>query len=480
MKRSLAPESLKDIFAPLQRAHEAFALRYPGPRGARQPVHTVYGGAHLFRTDTAKRLGEQALQSLDEFAPDFIAFAKAIDLPCVHHLGESPDAAALARSIQADPQRARKNNWHAWFASVLYQRIRDKLQREPVEDFRIDFEDGFGNRPDEEEDRFAAAAAGELAAGMAAGSLPPFIGLRIKPFNEELRNRSVRTLDIFLTELLERTGGRLPTNFFITLPKVTIPEESAALAAACMRLETALGLRANSLQIELMIETPQSVFNERGELNLLPLAAAAQGRCVGAHFGTYDYTAGRGITASHQHMLHPACDFAKEAMQVAYAGTSIWLSDGATNILPVPVHHAGPGGHSFTSVQIEDNRKAVHQAWKLHFEHIRHSLVNGFYQGWDLHPAQLVTRYAAVYSFFLESLDAAAERLHNFIDKAAQATLVGSVFDDAATGQGLLNYFLRAINCGAITADEAQRLTSLTQEEFRGASFVKILDGRKQ
>jgi hypothetical protein len=229
-----------------------------------------------------------------------------------------------------------------------------------------------------------------------------------------------------------------------------------------------------------MIETPQSIFNERGELNLLPLAAAAQGRCVGAHFGTYDYTAGRGITAAHQHMMHFACDFAKEAMQVAYAGTGIWLSDGATNVLPVPVHHSGASSSPLTAGQIEENRKAVHQAWKLHSVHIRHSLVNGFYQGWDLHPAQLVTRYAAVYSFFLESLDAASERLRNFIQKAARATLVGEVFDDAATGQGLLNYFLRAINCGAITAEEAQRLTALTQAEFRSASFVKILDGRKK
>jgi len=315
---------------------------------------------------------------------------------------------------------------------------------------------------------------------MAAGSLPPFIGLRIKPFNEELRERSVRTLDIFLTELLGRTSGTLPRNFFITLPKVTIPEESAALAAVCSHLESTLGLKAQTLQLELMIETPQSIFNTRGELNLLPLAEAAQGRCVGAHFGTYDYTAGRGITAAHQHMLHLACDFAKEAMQVAYAGTGIWLSDGATNILTVPVHHAQTGAVPLSAAQTEQNRKAVHQAWKLHFEHIRHSLVNGFYQGWDLHPAQLVTRYAAVYSFFLESLDAASERLRNFIAKAAQATLVGEVFDDAATGQGLLNFFLRAMNCGAITAEEAQRLTGLTQDEFRGASFVKILDGRKK
>lgn len=480
VKRSLTAGSLKDIFAPLQRAHEEFVLRYPGPRGDRQPVHTVYGGAHLFRADTAKRLGEKALEAMDAYAPDFITFARSIELPGLKHLGESPDAASLANSIQANPEAARRDNHDAWFASTIYQRVREKLQREPVEDFRIDFEDGFGNRPDEEEDRFAAAAAGELAAGMSAGGLPPFIGLRIKPFNEELRNRSVRTLDIFLTELLDKTGKKLPQNFFVTLPKVTVPEESAALAEVCSRLESALGLNANTLQLELMIETPQSIFNERGELNLLPLAEAAQGRCVGAHFGTYDYTAGRGITAAHQHMLHPACDFAKEAMQVAYAGTGIWLSDGATNILPVPVHHTRPAGPALTSTQIEDNRRGVHHAWKLHFEHIRHSLVNGFYQGWDLHPAQLVTRYAAVYSFFLESLDAASERLRNFIAKAAQATLVGEVFDDAATGQGLLNYFLRAINCGAISAEEAQRLTGLTQAEFQSASFVKILDGRKK
>ena len=481
MKRSLAAASLQDIFAPLQRAHQTFAAQYPGPRGDRQPVHVVYGGAHLFRADTAARLGEKALEAINADAPDFVTFAKAIELPGMDQLGVSQDSvASLARAIRKDPEAARRENRAAWFAFTLYQRVLEKLRREPVEDFRIDFEDGFGNRPDEEEDRFAASSAAELAKGLEARTLPPFIGLRIKPFNEELRTRSIRTLDIFLTELLGRTGGKLPQDFFITLPKVTIPEESAALAAVCSRLESALGLRANTLQVELMIETPQSIFNQRGEINLLPFANALQGRCVAAHFGTYDYTAGRGITAAHQHMTHFACDFAREAMQVAFAGTGIWLSDGATNILPVPIHPPGKDPSALSASQIDENRAAIHRAWKLHYDHIRHSLVNGFFQGWDLHPAQLVTRYAAVYSFFLESLDAASERLRNFIEKAAQATLVGEVFDDAATGQGLLNYFLRAINCGAITAEEARALTGLTQEELRSASFVKILDGRKK
>jgi len=165
-------------------------------------------------------------------------------------------------------------------------------------------------------------------------------------------------------------------------------------------------------------------------------------------------------------------------MQVALAGTGVWLSDGATNVLPVPIHRA-TAGRPLTPAQVEDNRQAVHRAWRLHHDDIRHSLTNAFYQGWDLHPAQLVTRYAAVYAFFLESLDAASERLLNFIAKAAQATLVGEVFDDAATGQGLLNFFLRALNCGAVKEEEIGALTGLSLEELRSGSFVKIVKGRR-
>jgi hypothetical protein len=166
-------------------------------------------------------------------------------------------------------------------------------------------------------------------------------------------------------------------------------------------------------------------------------------------------------------------------MQVALAGTGVWLSDGATNILPVPIHRAAKDARSLSPVQAAEDRSAVHRAWKLHAEHIQHSLVNGFYQGWDLHPAQLVSRYAAVYDFFLAGLDSASERLRNFVQKAAQATLAGGVFDDAATGQGLLNYFLRAIRAGAITESEAQFRSGLTLDELKLGSFLKILENRK-
>jgi citrate lyase beta subunit len=448
MARTLDADALGTVFARLRGANQDFSRRYPGESGRRQPVHTVYGGAHLFRSDGAAKLGSLALRTLEEHAPTPADLAKAAGLP-----------EALAPTI--------------------WQRVADKLRSEPVEDFRADFEDGYGNRPDAEEDGHAESVAREMAVGWAAGTLPPFIGIRIKPFTEELHNRSVRTLDLFLTTLVQGMGGRLPENFVVTLPKVTVPEQVTALADLFDLLEPALGLQTGSLELEIMIETPQSILNEQGTSPLLRLAEAARGRCVGAHFGVYDYTASCNITASWQSMDHPVCDFARHMMQVAYAGTGIWLSDGATNVLPVPPHRVAKDGPPLTSAQIEENRAAVHRVWRLHHDHVRRSLIHGFYQGWDLHPAHLVTRYAAVFEFFLEGLDAASDRLRNFVQKAAQATSMGEVFDDAATGQGLLNYFLRAVNCGAITEEEALERSGLTLEELRGRSFVKILENRR-
>ena len=480
MKALLSEEALRDLNERLRRANEDFAARYPGETGRRQPVHTVYGGAHLFKSDTARRLGALARRSLDQFAPDFLVFARAIGLPQADQLPESIDEANELISALENDLDLRRQNKSAWLAHTIYRRVSDKLRREPVEDFRIDFEDGYGNRPDEEEDQHAVAAATEVAEGGRNGTLPPFIGIRIKPFNEELRARSFRTLNIFISTLVQATVGILPDNFVVTLPKITIPEQVSSLAALLGRLEKQFGLSEGSLKFEMMIETPQSIINHNGKINLPILLAAADGRCVAAHFGTYDYTASCNITAAHQHMLHPACDFAKNMMQVSLAGTGVWLSDGATNIMPVAPHRFVEGGEPLTAEQIDENRDVVHRAWKLHYDHVRHSLTNAFYQGWDLHPAQLPTRYGAVYSFFLESLEAASERLKNFVEKAAKATLVGDVFDDAATGQGLLNYFLRAINCGAITEDEALKLSGLSLDELRSASFVKILKSRQE
>jgi citrate lyase beta subunit len=478
MKLSLSENAIQKTSESLRHSNNAFMKDYPGETGRRQPVHTVYGGAHLFRADSASRLGKVAERSFAEYAPDFVVFGRAIGLPGASEL---PDvlgyATNLKNRLDEEPDAMRHENKAAWLAHAIHARVIEKLQREPVEDFRIDFEDGYGNRPDAEEDGHAEAAAKEVARGLADKTLPPFIGIRIKPFTEELRSRSLRTLDIFVSTVVAESGGRLPDNFVVTLPKITTPEQVSALDDIFNLLEQENGLAAGSLKMEMMIETTQSIINSEGRIHLPLLLQSARGRCTGAHFGTYDYTASCSITAAHQQMMHPACDFAKHMMQVSFAGTGTWLSDGATNIMPVPPHRAVEG-KSLTPDQLDENRATVHRAWKLHYDHVQHSLIGGFYQGWDLHPAQLPTRYAAVYAFFLESLDAASERLRNFVEKAAKATLVGDVFDDAATGQGLLNFFLRAINCGAINKEEALRLSGLTLDELQSGSFVKILKGR--
>lgn len=480
MNRTLSHDSLREIQTRLEQAHKALQKRYPGPSGGRQPVHVVYGGAHLFRSGTIRRLGEMALRSLEEYAPNFSVLAKAVGLPGADTLPDSPEAVqAMTRFAEADPQAMRRENQPAWLAHTIHRRVREKLRREAIEAFHIDFEDGYGNRTDEEEDGHAAAAASEVSAAMMAGELPPFLGIRIKPFSEELRERSVRTLDIFLTELASKARGTLPPHFCVTLPKVTLPDEVAALADLCSRFEPMLGFEPGALRIEIMVESTHAVLNERGEAHLLQLANAARGRCVAAHFGPYDYTASRNIAAVHQPTRHFASDFAREMMQVALASTGIRLADGPTNIMPIPPHRPGKDGPPLAERQLAENRAAVHRAWRLHFENIRHSLASGFYQGWDLHPAQLIPRYAAVYAFFLENLEHASERLRNFVEKATQATRVGQVFDDAAMAQGLLNYFEQAINCGALTPEEVRGLTGLSEAELREGSFAKISEGRR-
>lgn len=478
MEETLQHEDIADVLKHLHEANAAFSAKYPGDTGDRQPVHTVYGGAHIFKADTARKLGDLALKSMTDYAPNFFEFARALQLPGGETLPTSPQRqAALLKHLRINPDAVKQAQPHAWLSHTIYHRVIEKLKKEPVEDFRIDFEDGYGHRPDEEEDGHAELAAREMARGLVDGTLPPFIGIRIKPLTEELKARGIRTLDIFLTTLLRESGGKLPPNFVLTIPKVTIPYHVSAAADVCKILEAKLGLSYGSLKLELMVETPQAIFTNRGEIQLPLLVNAGDGRVRGAHFGVYDYTALCEITAAHQTMRHPACDFARHMMKVSLSQTGVMLSDGATNIMPVGPNRANDG--KLSKKQLAENKAAVHRAWKLAFDDTMHSLRHGFYQGWDLHPAQLPVRYAAVYTFFLEGLDLAALRLKTFVEKAAQATLIGEVFDDAATGQGLLNYFLRGLNCGAITEEEATK-TGLSLEELRTRSFMKILNGRRK
>ncbi len=480
MKLSLTEEQIDKVFSRLQKANLEFNKLYPGESLSRQPVHTVYGGAQIFKADSAEKLGQLAVRSFAEYAPDFVVMARALGMPGHERLPLAQEKICqLTNALKENPEAVRQVQPAAYLAYQVHSRVKEKLKREAVEDFRIDFEDGYGNRPDDEEDGHAALVAEEVAIGLKSRTLPPFIGIRIKPFNEELRARACRTLDIFLTALVGKSEGVLPENFVVTLPKVVIPEQVEAFVDLLVLLEAKLNLSPGSLKLELMIEQTQTIIDSNGYCPIPALVKASRGRCVAAHFGTYDYTASCNITAAYQHMDHPACDFARHALKVSLGGTGIWLSDGATNVMPVGPHRQTKDGPPLSYEQQMDNMAVVHRAWKLSFDHIHHSLMNGYYQGWDLHPAQLPVRYAALYTFFRAGADAASLRLRTFMEKAAQATLVGEVFDDAATGQGLLNYFLRALNCGAVTEDEV-RETGLTAEEILSRSFVRILNERSK
>lgn len=382
---TLNPDLTSAIEANLKSANAGIDRAFPGDLRSRQPVHTLYGGANLFTPAICHKLGKIALRSLDENGP--FPFA-----------GEE-----------------------------VMTRVRTKLQTEPIEDYRIDFEDGYGDRSSTDEDLHAQTSAKALAECMRDALLPPFIGIRIKPFTEEHRARAFRTLDLFLTTLLHHSGGTLPPNFVVTLPKVTTHAHTAALADLFELLESNLHLPADSLKFEFLVETPPA-------LDALPaILEAGRGRGNGAHLGAYDYMASIDIPATAQHLQHPACDFVRSRMKLAFSGRGIFLADGATNLMPIGERHS------------------VHAGWEMHFKDVRCSLSNGFYQGWDLHPAQLVSRYAAVYSFFLEGWQDVAQRLKNFQEKSARATLTGSVFDDAATIRGLISYLNRAVNCGALS-----------------------------
>ncbi|WP_284743580.1 DUF6986 family protein [Amycolatopsis sp. RTGN1] len=367
--------------ARLAEADARVAAAYPGERPGRQPVHTVYVPASQYRTRMVADWGKQAMR----------VFIEHGDL-----LGVDDG---------------------------VYERVRAKLLTEPIEDLRIDFEDGFGRVPDDVEDA-AARAAGQT---LATTGGTPFCGIRFKSFEAATRRRGIRTLDLFLGALLE--NGPLPPGFVVTLPKVTAVEQVSVAAEVLERLESAYDLPENTLRFEVQIETAQSIVDLDGTLSVARIVRAASGRCTGLHYGTYDYSAGLGIAAAYQSMEHPAADLAKGLMQVAAAGTGVRLSDGSTNRLPLG--------------------DALPEAWAEHQRLVRRSLERGFYQGWDLHPHQLPTRFAATYTFYREGFPAAVERLRAYADKQA-----GGVLDEPATAQALAVYLLRGLDCGALDEGE--------------------------
>lgn len=381
-------------------ADSILASLYPGDRGARQPVHTVYVPADRFDARTVDEWATQARAALDEHGKSADDLANALDLPADH-------------------------------AAEVHERVRAKLEREPIEDLRIDFEDGYGIRPDAQEDEAAVSAARALAELVNAGTAPPYQGLRIKSLEAATRRRGVRTLDLFVGEL-SRAGG-LTDGFVITLAKVTSVEQIEAMVVVLETLERSHGV--GPLKFEIQVETPQAILAPDGTTPLPRMIRAGAGRVTGLHYGTYDYSASLGVAAAYQSMEHPVADHAKDVMQLAAAGTGVFVCDGSTNILPV-----GP-------------RAQVHAAWRLHQRLVRRSLERGIYQGWDMHPAQLPSRYVATYLFYREGLATAAARLRAYVEGGDSGYL-----DEPATAAALAGFVLRGLECGAVDTAELDRL----------------------
>ncbi len=405
MNQFFSDEKLAEIYSKLDDS-TSFFFRHSS--ALRNPVHVVYGGANLFKAETPLKFGTIALKSLENYAPNFAEFARAMwlkgaeTLPIYDEIIED-----LEKRLTDDAENVKSENFAAWFAWTIYNRTIDKLKREPVEDFRIDFEDGYGFRADTEEDAHAISASDELSKSFLDKTITAFCGFRIKSLQAETRKRAIRTLDLFLTNLLEKCGGVLPENFVVTLPKITRRTEVAVLDELLAEFERRSNIEKGTIKIEIMIETTQAIVGETGNIALRGLIEAGNGRVNSAHFGAFDYTASLGISGTHQYLRHEACNFARQMMQIALAPLNIRLSDSVTTELPLAVYK----GDDLTPEQIKENFRAVHNAWRRHFNNVTSSLINGFYQSWDLHPAQLPARYAAFYAFFLESKDEQGKRL---------------------------------------------------------------------
>ena len=439
-----------------------------------QPLHVVYGGAHLFRAGTIPKLALLAARHLLAHAEDCFEFAEGVGLPEADTVPASRVARmSLLRRFSRSGVKARSVHSDAWLVYAVHCRVLEKLQRQAIEDYRIDFEDGYGLRNGEEEDRHAVLSAEETYRAMADRTMPPHFGIRIKPLTEESENRGSRTLELYLTRLLSRTGGILPPDFVVTLPKVRGPREVDRLARLLAEFEQRTSLAAGLIRIELMIETPSVLSDTEGRCGIRSLVEACGGRCRGLHLGLYDFLSSLDVVSSAQSYLHPLADHLRAVTKTAASGSGVWLSDGATNRIPLGPHR----GEQLTKGQREENQIDVRRGWQEVFRHVDHSLRMGYYQGWDLHPSQLAPRYAAVFALFLREEVSAGIRLKSFLETAAQATLRGQQFDDAATAQGLLNFFMRGIACGALT--ESSLLDAgLTRTELHTRSFTSIIGGR--
>jgi citrate lyase beta subunit len=422
----------------------AATVQVSRPPGTEEPVHTLYWGAHRFDGGTLQTIGEEARRVFQRYAETSASMTAAFGTPA---------------EITAD----------------VHDAIARKLNAQPVEDLRIDFEDGYGVRPDAEETSTAETTARALAEAIGTRTAPPRTGIRIKALTPELLTRSVTTLERFVATLADATGGSIG-DFVVTLPKVTVPEQLEALSDLLTRLELRLGLADRTIRTEFMVEVPGAVFDRDGALAFPALLSAAGPRLRGVHLGVYDYTAAHGIAAMYQGMDHPACHFVRGLMALAFGGRGIVVSAGSTHVLPVGPHPELP---NLPSPAIIENRPIIHRAWHRSHDQIRDALRRGFTHGWDLHPAQLPARFAAVFGYYIEGADATAARMRQILEAGTGATDDAAVLDDVATGQALFELYRRGHGCGALD-DKRLRNAGLSADDLAHPSYAALLAHRRQ
>ncbi len=394
---------------------DRWAAAYPGDAVSRQPVHTCYVPADLVAADTPQQWGEAALALVDEHGPTPAAMAGVL----------WPSLGATVTEM-----------------SEVLPRVRLALATLPVEDLRIDLEDGYGLRPDAEEDA-AALAAGRILGGWAGRTGAPLVsGVRIKSLWPTTRARAIRSLDLVLAAAA--AAGGLPPGFVVTLPKVAAVTHVAAMVEMCEALEAGHGLSPGSIRLELQIEVPQAVIGADGSSPVPAMIVAAAGRCIGLHYGTYDFSAAMRVSGRFQALDHPLADAAKAVMQLAAAGTGVRVSDGSTNVMP------------------QGSRAEVHAAWALHARLVRRQYERALYQGWDMHPGHLVTRHLTSHVMLRRELPVAAARLRAYLDRSATGTV-----DEPATAKALSSALVRAVDCGAVDVAEVSETSGLDMATIR-------------
>lgn len=432
-RRVLGEDLLGRLDAELATVDAELAAQHDGV-AAPQPVHTVYVPADTWHPGLAAEWGDRALAAVERHGgmqalAERVLRAAAQEPGAVRGTPPPPDSPA--------GEAAREQE-----AAGLADAVVAKLRAEPIEDLRLDFEDGFGERSDEEEDHWAAETGRQVGRALLGDSAPRRIGLRMKCLEAPVRRRALRTLDLFVGQVLE-TATAWPRGLVITLPKVSTVEQVSAMVEVCRTLERAHGLGDGVIGFEVQVETPRLILGPTGEVTLAPAVRAGQGRITGLHYGTFDYSAALGVPAEQQAPDHPVADVAKHQMLLAAAGTGVEISDGATNVLPV------------------GDDAAVLAAWDLHAGLVRRQLQHGIRQGWDMHPHHLPTRHLATFHFFRRGFGPAAARLRAYVRREH-----GAVLDEPATAKALADHIRRGLDCGALAVGDLERSVGIDVDEL--------------